>query len=1124
MKLSWKKLAIFAVLLIAVLFLLDARVNATASSNTQDKTNFIVSEPVTPALSIAVRDLPAQDESTRLNREINPLKWMGDGIGVEGLSSGLDALAADGVNSGDTPSPLFTFEAQGNFNQYTPPDTDGDVGPNHYIQMVNVSFAIYDKSGNLLSGPTPFNDLFNGAGGNCEADNSGDPIVLYDELADRWILTQFAVNSGQDMCYAVSQTGDPLGSYYLYEFGPLPDFPDYPKIGVWPDAYYMGTNSGFPNAYYAYAFDRVKMLAGQPATYQAFGGYPNFMMPADVDGTTPPPAGTPGKFYTMLDAGYPNHPAGVDRITFYEFDVDWTTPGNTTFTLDQEYPIAAYNYTVCGFFVQNCIPQPGTGQTIDSLSYWPMFRLAYRNLGSYEAMVGNFTVDLDNTNKAAIRWFEMRDEGAGWNLYQEGTYAPNSDHRWMGSIAMDGSGNIALGYSVSSTTTAPSIRYATRLRTDPLGTLQAEATGLASTGVQTGVVRWGDYSAMSVDPADSCTFWYTTEYHETSDTGFSWNTRVIVFKLPECTGALGPDFTLTVTPDTQAVCAPDDAVFNVTVGQVQGYTDPVTLSAIGNPAGTTAVFSTNPVVPPGTSDLTIGNTGSATAGNYSIDVVGVAATSTHTSTVTLDLYTAAPGAPTLTSPANGATDVPLAPTFQWDAVAQAASYYIEIATDSGFTNIVDSATVATNSYTPGIALSSSTIYYWRVTASNACGDSATSSTFSFVTLALLCRTPNLGIVDNTTVSDTFVVGNNGTLLDLNVSINASHTWVGDTTFELTHQDTGTSVTMIDRPGYSGTGFGCSNNNIDVVLDDEGVDGPVENQCATDPALFGNPTPNNPLSAFDGEDLAGTWIISVTDSAGGDTGTLAEWCLEPAVDNPTNGSLSGTVTDDDTGDPIVGATVTAVGPETDTTTTDGSGFYTLSLVAGDYDVTASATDFITETMTAVTVITGVNTIQNFALVPLIPEIMVSPDSYDLTYGVDTVVTESLTISNVGNDPLDWTIEEDALPTVLYSTVTLPSAPVGTVTFGDGPFTFSPLGTGKGETVQHTLNAPEGLTTITHSATQNITALNSVSCNAGGLHTDNSYLRHFTLADFGITDSFDVTEVSFGVEQATGATGD
>ncbi|MEZ4644669.1 MAG: hypothetical protein R3E31_18355 [Chloroflexota bacterium] len=176
-------------------------------------------------------------------------------------------------------------------------------------------------------------------------------------------------------------------------------------------------------------------------------------MPADLDGPSAPPAGSPGYFYTMLAEGYPNHPAGVDRVVLYEFDVDWAVPGNSTFGIAQEIPIADYNYTVCGFFVGDCIPQPGTAQGIDSLSYWPMWRFAYRNLNSYEAMVGNFTVDVDGTDRAAIRWFELQNDGTSWSLHQEGTLAPDSDHRFMGSIAMDGSGNIALGYSVSSATT-----------------------------------------------------------------------------------------------------------------------------------------------------------------------------------------------------------------------------------------------------------------------------------------------------------------------------------------------------------------------------------------------------------------------------------------------------------------------------------------------------------------------------------------------------------------------------------------------------------------------------------------------------------------------------------------------
>ena len=637
------------------------------------------------------------------------------------------------LNSGETPGLLFDFEGLGT-DGFAPPDTVGDVGPNHYIQMVNVSFAVFDKSGNMLTGPTPFNALFSGFGGVCQTENDGDPIVVYDPLADRWLLSQFAdIFNSMVQCIAVSTSADPTSTYYLYAF-PLPDIPDYPKFGVWPDGYYMGTNSGSPNAYYAHVFDRVSMLAGDPATSQSFGGYPNFLMPADIDGPTGPAANTPGIFYTFLKDGYPNHPPGVDRIEVYEFDVDWGNPGSSTFGSVDTIPIAAYNYTVCGFFVQNCVPQPGTAQGIDTLSYWPMFRLAYRNLGAYEAMVGNFTVDLDGSDKAAIRWFELRNSVAGWELHQEGTYAPDGDHRWMGSIAMDGSGNIALGYSVSSPTTNPAIRYATRLVTDPAGTLQAEESIIEGGGVQTGIVRWGDYSAMSVDPTDECTFWFTSEYHDVSDTGFNWNTRVGVFKEPTCTGTLGPDFTIETAPVSQDICAPNDAEFTIDIGSVMGYIDPVTLSAQGTPAGTSTSFSPNPVVPAGASTMTIGNTGAASMGDYEIDIVGIAPTSTHTSTVTLGLFDAIPGTPTLVSPGNGATDVDLKPTYTWTAVSQSSEYTLEVATDAGFANIVYSVSgLSGTSHAQTPPLDPVTSYHFRVRSDNVCGTGTNSAVFSFTT-------------------------------------------------------------------------------------------------------------------------------------------------------------------------------------------------------------------------------------------------------------------------------------------------------------------------------------------------------------------------------------------------------
>lgn len=438
--------------------------------------------------------------------------------------------------SDSTPPPSMTFEgldAEG----FSPPDPNGAVGPNHYVQMVNVSFIVFDKQGTPLTSRIPFDQLFAGSGlSACENNNHGYPRVLYDREADRWILGQpvFESQSGYQ-CFVVSQTPDPLGPYWLYQFA-VPEIPDYPMIGVWSDGYYLGSNSG-TGTYVAFAFDRANMLIGNPASYQYSSGHPNLLMPADIDGAALPPPDRPGTFYTMYSGLDPDHPPGTDRLAIYEFDVDWINSDNSTFVLSSEIPITPFNYTVCGPFFQDCIPQPGTAQRLDSRSDWPMWRLAYRRFGAHETMVGNFTVDVDGTDRAGIRWFELRDGGSGWALHQEGTHTPDPDHRWMASIAIDGAGNIALGYSTSSSTTLHEIRYATRSPDDPLGTLGSEQTLYASSGVHTGLDRWGDYTSMTVDPSDDCTFWYTNQYDLLDNSGFDWRTRVGTFAVQSCLDA-----------------------------------------------------------------------------------------------------------------------------------------------------------------------------------------------------------------------------------------------------------------------------------------------------------------------------------------------------------------------------------------------------------------------------------------------------------------------------------------------------------------------------------------------------------------------------------------------------------
>ena len=432
-----------------------------------------------------------------------------------------------------------------------PPDVEGDVGPNHYVEMVNQSWAVYSKSGTLAAGfPKSDKDVWIGFGNPvCVGQSRGDPIVMYDHLADRWILTEFAF-AGEPLatglptppffeCIAVSTGPDPAGTYnrYSYEFT---NFPDYPHLGIWPDAYYMSINQ-FSPPLYPYccggvaAFNRAKMLAGDPLAEMQFISRPanDFsLLPADLDGDTLPPTGAPNPFYRLGDNN--------TTLTRYQFHVDWTTPANTTFTGPTTVSIAPHN-AMC----DSCVPQPPVaGQTVQGLETLAdrlMHRLAYRNLGTHEAIVATHTVDDSGADHGAIRWYEIRDPNGTSTVYQSGTFAPDATHRWMPSISMDQQGNIAVGYSASSSTVFPSIRYAGRRVDDPLNDLsQGEAVFQAGGGSMyvgtfsgRGASRWGDYTAMQLDPTDDCTFWYINQYFPVSH-DFDWHTRFGSFEFPLC--------------------------------------------------------------------------------------------------------------------------------------------------------------------------------------------------------------------------------------------------------------------------------------------------------------------------------------------------------------------------------------------------------------------------------------------------------------------------------------------------------------------------------------------------------------------------------------------------------------
>jgi hypothetical protein len=555
-----------------------------------------------------------------------------------------------------------------------PPDTNGAVGATQYVQWVNESFAVFSKTGALLAGPTAGNTLFQALGAThpCAVHNDGDPIAQYDKLANRWVLTQFSVTSGSTQgfwqCVAVSATSDATGAYnvYAFNYGTV-QFNDYPKLGVMPSAYYTTYNIFNNGSTFAgsklCALDRASMLAGQPATQicfqlsNAFGG----VLPADVDGTTPPPAGSPEYFLNF----------GTNSLNLWQVSGLNFTNGTGAITGPTNIPVAAFAAACNG---GTCIPQAGTNQKLDSLADRLMYRLAYRNFGDHEALVVNHSVTVGTS--VGVRWYEIRSPGTTPTVFQQGTFAPDANFRWMGSAAMDHAGNLAVGYSVSSTTINPGIRFTGRAPSDPLGTLGTELTIQDGTGSQlANLNRWGDYSSISVDPVDDCTFWYTTEYLKTSGT-FNWSTRIANFKFAGCGQ---PDFALTATPASQSVVAGNSTSYTATVTPSGGYTGTVTFSVSGLPAGATGTFTPGTVTTSGSSTLAITTTTAVAAGTYPLTITGSDGTLTHTASVSL----------VVSAPVVGDFAVSATPASQTVQAGSATTYTSTITPSGGFTGTVN---------------------------------------------------------------------------------------------------------------------------------------------------------------------------------------------------------------------------------------------------------------------------------------------------------------------------------------------------------------------------------------------------------------------------------------------------
>jgi len=591
-------------------------VSKTSSSHPSNVIGQFVSAP-SPARSTTktLREIAASSPKRGASQKAHP----------EGLDRGTASFAPSGSITPDAAvqptldavavpheltDPLLTFGGQTSGATF-PPDPVGDVGPNHYVQMVNSSIQIYDKQGNVLVASFFINQLWingtqPGTGfDQCRIQNAGDPIVLYDQQADRWMVSQFtnpnmATGPGGTfpMCIAYSQTGDPTANWYLYQLD-LPASHDYMKYGIWPDALYMSTFEGATLG--AYAIDRAAMLSGSPTTFQRFSiaagtgvdNRANRILPSDWDGVNPPPAGVPNYFTMSLDSAFDG---GNDRLEIREFHVDFATPANSTFNLVTTLNTAAFDTDLgCTPTFRDCIPQPGTTQRVDALSNRLMHRLQYRNFGTHQAMVVSQTVDgtTDNTNRAGVRWYELRNTGTGWSIFQQGTFAPTDGiHRWMPSAAMDGQGNIAIGYSVSNgNTTFPGLRYTGRGTADPLGSLpQGEHVLVVGTTAET-VNRWGDYASMNVDPVDDCTFWFTGEHD-------SRQTTIGTFRFPSCTATDVSIFKFD-TPDP------------VLAGQILTYT----IGVQNNGSQTANAVTVTDTLPVGVTFVTASNPQCMLAGN-----------------------------------------------------------------------------------------------------------------------------------------------------------------------------------------------------------------------------------------------------------------------------------------------------------------------------------------------------------------------------------------------------------------------------------------------------------------------------------------------------------------------------
>jgi subtilisin-like proprotein convertase family protein len=772
-----------------------------------------------------------------------------------------------------TAAPLHGFDravdlsvnGQGNTG-VSPADPCLEVGPNHVIQMINGSsgayFRIFNKSLTALGVQTYLDNFTGSVGG------AGDPIVLYDAMADRWLMSEFSA-SGNKLLVAISQTSDPLGSWYAYSYQAT-NFPDYPKYAVWNNCYVVTTNEATPAIY---VLPRASMLTGSAGTVVRFAvssyGTIAFQSttPVTYDGGTAPPAGAPAMFMRMADAAWG---APADRLEIWNINYNVATPASSTITGPTFLTTDAFDSGLCGYTTLNCITQPGT-QTMDPLRELLMNRICYRNISGYEAIVCTHAVDVNTTDRAGLRWYELHRTGGytnPWSIYQQGTYSPDANDRWMPTIAINENGDIGLAYNIAGTVGGniyPSVRYTGRYKNDPLGQMTFAETSIVAGSASHNNNRYGDYNSLDVDPSDGLSFYGTAMYNPAA----AWSTRMFKFSFP-VVGCTAP----TVSENLADNCGAGTFTLSVTIG---ANGDAVNYDVYTSVNGASQTF--NSTRTPGT--YVVGTYGFGTNvavqvrhnGNAACNQTLTAVTSNGTSCCT---------APTavVTGTCIGTTNYSVSVNLA--SLGSATSIDIQIDPDAGGPSVpVTVQTVtAPGSYGPyGNYTSGSPVNVTLV------HNLFAQCNFTQSNFVKNCNAPGAGcgaftnntstaIADNATTTSTIVVPSQSgaTITDLNVYVNITHTYVSDLRLSL-RSPTNTTVNLIS------VGLCTDNDNIIVEFDQTGVNGAVGTTCPMNNLYV---IPAASLAGFNGQLLEGTWTLTVQDVVAQDVGTINSWCLIPTL--------------------------------------------------------------------------------------------------------------------------------------------------------------------------------------------------------------------------------------------------